>query len=204
MHPPCQIATVRSARLVKCLGCSSSGNRGSDGVLTQSSFLPWKNIGRIGKLGKLLSEGMDTMYRKVSKDSIKWINLQAPPWISSIKSIFERWVRLTSVTVPVLSLSCLAKSPNWHALTSSRFTLLQRPPAASSKLGSLHLLNFSMPLPELLFSCAWCDPWISMVIFWQGLGSSPSHEKGSAWLEHFGPPPLHMSPESESKDSKAD
>ena len=86
----------------------------------------------------------------------------------------------------------------WLAFGCSRFTLLQRPPA-SSKLGSLHLLNFSMPLPELLFSCAWCDPWISMVIFWQGLGSSPSHEKGSAWLEHFGPPPLHMSPRSQNQ-----
>ena len=132
MHPLCQIATVRSARLVKCVG-SSFGNRGSDGVLTQSSFLPWKNIGHIGKLGKLLSEGMDTMYRKVSKDSIKWINLQAPPWIRSIKSIFERWVRLTSVTVPVLSLSCLAKSPNWHALISIRMQSVYPSATTSSK-----------------------------------------------------------------------
>ena len=113
MHPLCQIATVLSARLVKCDG-SSFGNRGSDGVLTQSSFLPWKSIAHISKLGKLLLEGMDLCIendRKMSKDSIKWINLQAPPCISSIKSIFERWVRLTSATVPVLSQSCVPRIP---------------------------------------------------------------------------------------------
>ena len=195
MHPLCQIATVLSAGLVKC-ECSSFGNRGRDGVLTQSSSLPWKNTGHIGKLGKLLLEGIDTIY--VSKD-FKKINetnqFAAPPWISSIKSIFERWVRLTSVTVPVLSQSCLPKIPklarfDWQSVYPSATTSV-----SSSKLGSLHLLN-DMPLLELLFSCAWCDPWLSMVIFRQGLGNSPRHDKAPVWFEHFGPPPLHMSPRS--------